>query len=397
MAEAMPLVSIITVCFNSARTIERTIKSVLGQTYPYIEYIIIDGGSSDGTVDIIKKYKDKLGYWVSECDAGIYDAMNKGIDKASGDFIGIINSDDWYEKETVAAASKALLNFPACGVVHGREIDIYEDGSIAERSYKNIIGKDCLVQFCHPTFFVRRSIYQKYGKFDCKYPTDADGDFVYRLYLAGVQFHYDSDVVACFSYGTGASASLDATMERLEVHKKYAKLMPQQMRDKAFAALGKAFTSHEIMIAIRYLDQRINWNKTLLNYDEKIIIFGFSEYGKMVCDWLLEKGLGKNNLVFWDNDKSKEGRTYFDISTEFPYKLINKTQKICIVVATINYFREMSSQLDMYGYKRGKDYFDVWSFKAMMTGTDISGVMSWVQKGRPFVYPGKKMIAWLKR
>ena len=97
----IPLISIITVSYNAVKTIEDTILSVINQTYPNIEYIIIDGGSTDGTLDIIKKYQDKITYWVSEPDKGIYDAMNKGIAKANGELIGIINADDWYELDAV--------------------------------------------------------------------------------------------------------------------------------------------------------------------------------------------------------------------------------------------------------------------------------------------------------
>ena len=96
-----PLVSIITVVLNGESHLEHTINSVLCQTYENLEYIIIDGGSSDGTQDIIRKYQDKIDYWISESDDGIYDAMNKGILQAKGELIGILNSDDWYELETV--------------------------------------------------------------------------------------------------------------------------------------------------------------------------------------------------------------------------------------------------------------------------------------------------------
>ena len=90
----IPLISIITVSYNAVKTIEDTIVSVLGQTYSNIEYIIIDGGSTDGTLDIIKKYEDKITYWVSEPDKGIYDAMNKGILKATGDYLFFLGADD---------------------------------------------------------------------------------------------------------------------------------------------------------------------------------------------------------------------------------------------------------------------------------------------------------------
>ncbi len=92
-----PLMSIITVVFNGEKFLEQTIQSVINQTYKNIEYIIIDGGSTDGTLDIIKKYKDKIDYWASEKDEGIYDAMNKGIKVAKGKYLAFINADDWYE------------------------------------------------------------------------------------------------------------------------------------------------------------------------------------------------------------------------------------------------------------------------------------------------------------
>ncbi|EKD55550.1 MAG: Glycosyltransferase family 2 protein, partial [uncultured bacterium] len=112
--------SIITVTYNSAKTLETTIKSVIDQSFPYIEYIVVDGGSTDGTLDIIKKYQDKITKWVSEKDGGISDAMNKGIKMASGDIIGIIHADDWYEigaLEKVDAAFESTGTDIVCGKV----------------------------------------------------------------------------------------------------------------------------------------------------------------------------------------------------------------------------------------------------------------------------------------
>ena len=99
--ETDTLISVVTVSYNAVSTIEQTILSVINQTYPNVEYIIIDGGSTDGTVDIIKKYADKIAYWVSEPDKGIYDAMNKGGLKTTGDFIQFLNAGDWLENEHV--------------------------------------------------------------------------------------------------------------------------------------------------------------------------------------------------------------------------------------------------------------------------------------------------------
>ena len=96
-----PLVSIVTVVYNGAATIERTIASVLGQSYPNIEYIIVDGGSTDGTLDILRAHEDRVDLWVSERDGGIYDAMNKGVALCTGEWVGLINADDWYVDDAV--------------------------------------------------------------------------------------------------------------------------------------------------------------------------------------------------------------------------------------------------------------------------------------------------------
>lgn len=162
-------VSIVTVCYNSEKTIERTFKSVLNQTYGHIEYIVIDGRSNDRTVDIIKEYESKfleVGYryiYLSEKDEGMYDAMNKGIKMASGKLIGILNSDDWYEKNTI---EKVVNNYRAnisgdifmgaIRVLNGKqEIIKYAK----DRKYKTSRN------FNHPAMFVTKECYQEVGNY----------------------------------------------------------------------------------------------------------------------------------------------------------------------------------------------------------------------------------------
>ena len=111
-------ISVVTVCYNAADCIEHTMLSVLNQSYPDIEYIVIDGGSTDGTVDIIKKYADRLAYWVSEPDKGIYDAMNKGIAAASGSYINFMNAGDTFASDSVLAEIVPQIN-PNSQIVYG--------------------------------------------------------------------------------------------------------------------------------------------------------------------------------------------------------------------------------------------------------------------------------------
>ncbi|MBL8100355.1 MAG: glycosyltransferase [Anaerolineales bacterium] len=129
----LPLVSIVTPSFNQAEFLEKTIQSVLIQDYPYIEYIVIDGGSTDGSVDVIKKYQDKIKHWVSEPDKGQTEAINKGFAKATGDILAWINSDDTYNPRAVGEAVLYLIENPNVGMV-------YADCNFIDE-HDNVIGK----------------------------------------------------------------------------------------------------------------------------------------------------------------------------------------------------------------------------------------------------------------
>jgi len=193
-----PLVSIITVTLNSERHLEDTIRSVINQTYPNIEYVIIDGGSTDSTPDIVGKYGKNIARWISEPDKGIYDAMNKGIKMSTGEVIGIINSDDWYEPDTVERVVKEALECHDCEVFHGNLMMCSPEGEKIflykpDPGFKNIWHDMTIL---HPTCFVRKSIYEKHGLFNDRYRIVADYDLVLRLFKAGVRFKYIDRVLA---------------------------------------------------------------------------------------------------------------------------------------------------------------------------------------------------------
>lgn len=209
------LVSIITVCYNSEKTIERTIYSVLHQTFTDIEYIIIDGKSTDGTMNIIRKntesYKSKVTV-VSEQDNGIYDAMNKGIRLAKGEIIGIINSDDFYELDTVENIMKYFDNHKL-QVLYGlmRVLDNGIEKKILMDSHHYL--RQEMIPHC--TCFVSKKAYQKYGLYDLKYKYVADYDLLYRYSkVEEIEFVPIYCILANFSEG-GASSSYDAKIESL--------------------------------------------------------------------------------------------------------------------------------------------------------------------------------------
>lgn len=220
MKNNLPLVSIITVCFNSAKTIEQTILSVLHQTYSNIEYIIIDGGSSDGTQGIIKKYSDRVAYSVSEPDNGIYDAMNKGIRAATGEIIGIINSDDWYDLDAIAKVVEIYSKNKGVDVIHGG-IRIYENERFST-SYCPRIKELNLCMIPHPSCFITKAAYNQYGVYNINYRIAADYELVARIYSAKGKFVYYNTILANLRMG-GASdlQSNKGQLESEEIRKLY--------------------------------------------------------------------------------------------------------------------------------------------------------------------------------
>ena len=203
-----PKVSIITVVYNGVAHLDETIKSVRNQTYENIEYIIIDGGSTDGTVELIQKYDEHITYWVSESDGGIYDAMNKGIAKATGEIVGLINADDWYAKDAVAKVVDTFKSSNA-DAVHGAMEIVSEDGSSfvkdAEQDLARL-SKGMLIN--HPTLFAKRELYQKYGGFDTSYQIVADWELMVRWWQEDTKFIAIDNCLAHFRMGGVSSEHL---------------------------------------------------------------------------------------------------------------------------------------------------------------------------------------------
>ena len=177
-------VSIITVCYNSARTLQETIESVLSQTHPDIEYIVVDGGSTDETPTIIETYRNRIARVISEPDKGLYDAMNKGIAAASGEWVGILNSDDIFAHENVI---KEILN-----TLNPSTEAVCTDVHIFKNTPQNIVRRYRCTRWKpwmfrighqppHPGFFVKKSCYERYGTFDLQFKRAADFELLLRF------------------------------------------------------------------------------------------------------------------------------------------------------------------------------------------------------------------------
>lgn len=183
-------ISIVTASYNSVKTLADTMESVLGQIYTDWEYIVVDGGSTDGTVDLIRKYEPRFGgkmKWMSEPDKGIYDAMNKGIQKSTGDVIGILNSDDYYTTTDALSTIASALSNEKLDAVYG-DIHFVKEGEPNKvvRYYSSRQFKPFWLRFgfmpAHPSFYVRRAVYQKAGLYDISYKIGSDFEMMVRLF-----------------------------------------------------------------------------------------------------------------------------------------------------------------------------------------------------------------------
>lgn len=203
--------SIITPTFNSRKFLEETVQSVLSQGGADFEYIIVDGGSTDGTVEIIKRHaeKDSRIRWTSERDDGISDAFNKGISLATGDIIGIINSDDSYFPETLQLVAGSAKAHPDCDVFHGDIVRRDQAGKdlfiLKPLNVETSVWREMPVN--HPATFVRRQAYDKIGRFDVALRYAMDYDLVLRLYTAGCRFCYVEKPLAAMRYGGASDTS----------------------------------------------------------------------------------------------------------------------------------------------------------------------------------------------
>lgn len=215
-------ISIVTVSLNSVNTIKHTIESVISQDYDNIEYIIVDGGSSDGTVEIVSRYDKYVKYFVSEPDNGIYDGMNKGIEMATGDIVGILNSDDFYPNSFILSNVVKSFEKYGCDAVYGDLVYVkanniskitryWKAGDYSTQKIKN--GW----MLPHPTFFVRKEIYERYGLYDTDLSSAADYGMILKLlYKHNILVYYIPMILVNMRVGGESNRSL---FNRLKANK----------------------------------------------------------------------------------------------------------------------------------------------------------------------------------
>jgi glycosyltransferase involved in cell wall biosynthesis len=226
MTDILPKITIITVVRNAADELKKTIFSVLEQDYPHIEFIIVDGGSTDATVEVIHAHARQIAYWVSEPDRGIYDAMNKGLARSTGEWINFMNAGDTFTGKDII--SKAMAgDLDGYAVVYGDSIASYEHTRVLKRAgdpEKLITG----MVFCHQAAFVRRALVRKDG-FDLSFPVGADFEILFALFSAGHQFKKLPFTVAIFdASGLSNQKMVQSAREHFAIVKKYSRLTLQE-------------------------------------------------------------------------------------------------------------------------------------------------------------------------
>ena len=232
--------SIITVTYNAGRVLETTIQSVSSQFYPNIEYIIIDGGSKDGTIDIIKHNESKINYWISEPDKGIYDAMNKGLRKATGDYVWFLNAGDVLKNESIVAEIAQIAEGNAMPDIIYGETDLMDmDGSVfAERRLKTperLSWKSFKMGMlvCHQTFIVKRVLAPEY---DLQYRLSSDFDWCIRCMRETDKIANSQLRIVNYLYEGATTANRKASLkERYNIMCNYYGVFPTQIRHLWFA------------------------------------------------------------------------------------------------------------------------------------------------------------------
>ncbi len=213
-------ISIITITYNSAKSLPRALESVRSQTYGDIEHIIVDGASTDGTKELIEAYAaaHKNVHWISEPDKGIYNALNKGIHMATGDVIGFLHSDDkFYSQDTIAHIAAAFASSKA-DVVYG-DLE-YCKGEKVTRSWKSNTFNPRSLKYGwmppHPTMYVRREVYKQVGEYDSWFRISADYDMILRIFTAGYKTHYIPQVLVSMETGGASNKNTKARLSKTQ-------------------------------------------------------------------------------------------------------------------------------------------------------------------------------------
>lgn len=250
------LITIITVVLNDSDGLEKTIRSVVKQDYPNLEFIIIDACSEDQTLEIIKKYEDHIDFWISEKDDGIYDAINKGIDLAKGEWINFMNAGDTFYNSSVLSKIFEGNNYYGVDILYGVTIVKCELGFYPKKACDRISIITKKMPFCHQSAFVRSEIYKRF-KFDISFLIKADFDFFIKCYLNNLKFQHLESYVTIYE-GKGISSTHPIKSRKEAFRSVIKNNLPFKIKLYHFSKILEAFGKEIFKKILRYFYQIIN-------------------------------------------------------------------------------------------------------------------------------------------
>ena len=279
-SDTLPLVSIVTPSFNQAIFLEDTLQSVLNQEYPNIEYIVIDGGSTDGSQEIIKRYADRLAFWTSESDRGQADAINKGLRRATGEIVAWLNSDDMYMAGAIREAVQTLSVNPKAGMVYGDGLMVDSEGRLLDphryRSY-GVLDLLCFDVLLQPTVFMRRNVLDEVGYLGEEYHLVLDHELWIRIasrhpiihvlsFWAIERTHIEAKTVA---QAAGWVEEAERFLEWAETSEDFGPIIAKHQR-RVLASLD-TFAARRLIDARRYGEAVNRMFKALRRYPPVVI------------------------------------------------------------------------------------------------------------------------------
>jgi glycosyltransferase involved in cell wall biosynthesis len=300
-----PKITVVTVTYNAELYLEQTIQSVVNQDYPNMEYIIIDGASTDGTVDIIKKYESQITYWISEPDGSIYYAMNKGIEKATGEWINFMNAGDgFYEKSTISNIKAYIVE----------ETDIVSGAisytSAGKSELKKPLGADFRYDgmFCwHQAMFTRTALMKKF-KFDTNLRLAGDYDFTLKCYENGYKFKFIDLPIANFIQGGFAESNpILGRIEDMFIQSKYLKDLNLIFSKHSYSRL-EAYKKTNNRVFARLLNILFKEVNDFEFGEKKIILYGYGSLGKVIyslypnnISYIIDQNYEELNKIYQSN------------------------------------------------------------------------------------------------
>lgn len=335
-------ITVITVCLNSADTIVKSIKSVIKQKCRELEYIVIDGGSTDGTLDILNQYGDYIDMWISEPDNGIFDAMNKGIELATGDVIAFLNSDDWYEENALQLVESAFMSGD-CDCVCCDNYVLNKNGDTVYYSgtNKSLDDLNYRMIYFHSAIFCKKVFFRKKGNFDLKYKIAADYDWFLWAVEQGARLRNISQPVFTFRYGGISSVNeIDCAREARQIALCHLPADKEEYEDKiddrfygiAISALGKSVLHARLMEVLD--EKRTN------------ILWGAGARGQQCTKWFQDIDIEVTAII--DSDRQRWGEKLYGVDICAPDIL--EHQSCNLIITPDKYIRDIKDAISRIAY-----------------------------------------------